>query len=212
MSDADWEEAYRAAWHTFYTPEHINTILRRTCAAKNLRPGTTLSTILWFYLMILFEGVHPLEGGALRLKSRRDRRSRPAARKSGCVLFAILGRHRAQSFGKYARVYLRCKAMLKAALKAPDRWTYTDLAIAPPQADEFEALDLYHATTGGEAALKRKYRDDAIREHGHVHDETAPPYADRDINLLQYILRVGAFPQDTRARAELRRGETVDCL
>ena len=75
MSDADWEEAYRAAWHAFYTPEHINTILRRTCAAKNLRPGTTLSTILWFYLMILFEGVHPLEGGALRLKSRRDRRS-----------------------------------------------------------------------------------------------------------------------------------------
>ena len=55
--------------------------------------------------------------------------------------------------------------MLKAALKAEDRWTYTDLAIAPPKADEFDALDLYHATTGGEAALKRKYRDDAIRAH-----------------------------------------------
>ncbi len=53
--------------------------------------------------------------------------------------------------------------MLKAALKAPDRWSYSDLAIAPPKADEFDALDLYHATTGGEAALKRKYRDDAIR-------------------------------------------------
>ena len=56
--------------------------------------------------------------------------------------------------------------MLDAALKAPDRWTYSDLAIAPPQADEFDALDLYHATTGGEAALKRKYRDDAIRGRG----------------------------------------------
>ena len=75
MSDRDWEEAYRAAWHAFYTPEHINTILRRTCASPIGRPGTTLSTILWFYLMILFEGVHPLEGGALRLKFRRDRRS-----------------------------------------------------------------------------------------------------------------------------------------
>ncbi len=68
----------------------------------------------------------------------------------------------------YLRVYLRCKAMLKKALAAPDRWTYSDLAIAPPKADEFEALDLYHATTGGEAALKRKYRDDAIRARGHV--------------------------------------------
>ena len=56
MSDAEWEEAYRAAWATFYTPEHIDTILRRTCANRLGRPGTTLSTILWFYLMILFEG------------------------------------------------------------------------------------------------------------------------------------------------------------
>ena len=66
--------------------------------------------------------------------------------------------------------------MLKAALAAPDRWTYSDLAIAPPKADEFDALDLYHATTGGEAALKRKYRDDAIRAHTtHGHDAQPTP-------------------------------------
>ncbi len=53
--------------------------------------------------------------------------------------------------------------MLDEVLAAPDRWTYSDLAIAPPQADEFEALDLYHATNGGEAALARKRRDEAIR-------------------------------------------------
>ena len=53
-------------------------------------------------------------------------------------------------------------------MAAPDRWTYTDLAIAPPRADEFEALDLYHATSGGEAALARKRRDDAIRNSKHA--------------------------------------------
>ena len=42
---------------------------------------------------------------------------------------------------------------------------------------EFDALDLYHATTGGEDALKRKYRDEAIRAHGHAHDEAAPKVA-----------------------------------
>jgi hypothetical protein len=57
---------------------------------------------------------------------------------------------------------LRTKKMLDAALKSPHRWTYSDLAIAPPREDEFDALDLYHATTGGEAALARKRRDDAI--------------------------------------------------
>ena len=74
MSDAEWEEAYRAAWLTFYTPDHVRTILRRSAACKLGRPNTTLSTILWFYLMIIFENVHPLEGGAFRLKFRRDRR------------------------------------------------------------------------------------------------------------------------------------------
>ena len=38
---------------------------------------------------------------------------------------------------KGVRVYLGCKAM-KAALKAPDRWTYSHLGISPPKTDEFE--------------------------------------------------------------------------
>ena len=62
---------------------------------------------------------------------------------------------------------------LDEVLAAPDRWTYTDLAIAPPQGDEFETLDLYHATSGGEAALARKRRDDAIRGSAHPAVEPA---------------------------------------
>ena len=172
MSDAEWEEAYRDAWHAFYTPAHINTIIRRTCAAKNLRPGTTLGTILWFYLMILYEGVHPLEGGAVRMKFRRDRRH-------GMKLenrFVFWGR---QVFGGtakywgYFRVWRRCKKMLDTALEAPDRFSYSDLAISAPKGDEFDTLDLYHATTGGEAALERKYRGDAIRDR--AGEERAAP-------------------------------------
>jgi hypothetical protein len=162
MSDKDWEEAYRLAWDAFYTPEHINTILRRTCASKIGRPSTTLSTILWFYLMILYEGVHPLEGGALRLKFRRDRRYGMPIEHP----FMFYPRYWFGTVYKawgYLRVYLKTKKMLDAALKAEDRWTYSDLAIAPPEADEFDALDLYHATAGGEEALSRKRHADAIR-------------------------------------------------
>jgi hypothetical protein len=176
MSDQDWEEAYHAAWHAFYTPEHINTILRRTCASRLGRPGTTLSTILWFYLMILFEGVHPLEGGAFRLKFRRDRRS-DLPLENPFVFYTRYWGGTVLKAWRYLRVYMRCKAMLNAALKAPDRWTYSDLAIAPPAADEFEALDLYHATTGGEEALTRKKRDDSIRARTHaVIDGTKEPF------------------------------------
>jgi len=152
-------------------PEHINTILKRTCACPIGRPGTTLSTILWFYLTILYEGVHPLESGAVRLKYRRDRRS-GMKRENPLVFYPRHWGGMVVKAFNYLRVYLRCKAMLKAALKAPDRWSYSDLAIAPPKPDEFEALDLYHATTGGEAALRRKFRDDAIRAKTQ-HDEAS---------------------------------------
>jgi hypothetical protein len=69
---------------------------------------------------------------------------------------------------RYWSVYRQCKSILDEVMAAPDRWTYTDLAIAPPRDDEFEALDLYHATAGGEAALARKHRDDAIRKSAHA--------------------------------------------
>jgi hypothetical protein len=59
---------------------------------------------------------------------------------------------------------LRTRRILKEVLNAPDRYTYTDLAIAPPRDDEFEQLSLYHATSGGEAALARKALGDSIRD------------------------------------------------
>jgi hypothetical protein len=162
MADQEWDEAYRVAWEAYYTPEHVRTILRRIAAHKLGRPGTTLSTILWFYLMAAYEDVHPLEGGALRLKFRRDRRL-------GLPLespFVFYPRYVAETVRKargYWKFYRRCKAILDEVLVAPDRWAYSDVAIAPPQRDEFDTLDLYHATSGGEAALARKRRDDQIR-------------------------------------------------
>ena len=106
--------------------------------------------------------MHPLEGGAFRLKFRRDRRH-GLPRESPLLFYPRYVGETLVKMWRYWRVYRRFKAMLDEVLAAPDRWTYTDLAIAPPQADEFDALDLYHATSGGEAALARKRRDDAIR-------------------------------------------------
>jgi hypothetical protein len=176
MSDREWEEAYRAAWLAYYTPEHLRTILRRCAASPKGRPGTTLTTILWFLLMILFEGVHPLEGGAVRLKYRRDRRF-GMPRENPLVFYPRYWIGTGIKLTKYAIVYWRAMRTLREVTKAPDRWTYTDIAIEPPKADEFEALELYHATSGGEAALARKRRADAIKletdAHHHLASEAA---------------------------------------
>lgn len=161
MSDEEWEDTYRAAWEAYYSPDHIRTILRRLAANPRGRVGTTFSSLMWFYLTIRFEGVHPLESGAFRMKHRRDRRH-------GMPIESRLRfypRYLAETVRKlwgYASEYRRARAILKEVQAAPDRWTYTDVAIAP-QTDEFDTLELYRATTGGDAAVARMRRDEAIR-------------------------------------------------
>ena len=63
----------------------------------------------------------------------------------------------------YWSIYRKIRAIKNEVAAAPDRWTYTDLAIEPIRGNEDDLLDLYHETSGGEVALVRKHRDEAIR-------------------------------------------------
>jgi len=171
MSDQEWEDAYRIAWDTYYTPEHMHTILRRTAAAKRGRVKTTLTAFLWFYLAAKYEGVHPLESGLFRLKFRRDRR-RGLPLENPLVFYP---RYLAESLFKswcFLRMFAKGMAVVRAVETAPDRWAYSDLAITPSDENELETLDLYHATSGGEATLARKRRDDAILAAVPTHEPT----------------------------------------
>ena len=73
MNKAEWEKLYRDAWAIYYTPEHIETILRRAqaCGINILRLA---QIILWFAQSLAIERVHPLQGGFVRLKARDERR------------------------------------------------------------------------------------------------------------------------------------------
>src|SRR2546423_2541388 len=73
MSSADWERAYHTAWETYYTMEHMETVLRRLIAKKG-PTSNAIMLITWFMSAIHLEKVHPLESGLFRLKFRRDRR------------------------------------------------------------------------------------------------------------------------------------------
>ena len=74
MSKAEWERAYRLAWETYYTPEHVETVMRRAtaCGMKTIK---VMFFLAWFQGSLAIEGLHPLQGGYLRLKYRKDRRS-----------------------------------------------------------------------------------------------------------------------------------------
>jgi radical SAM superfamily enzyme len=174
MSDAEWEAAYRAAWNAYYTPEHIRTVMRRVSATDFNMLNSITSTLLWFNTMIPLENVHPLEGGMFRMKFRRDRRSGLPV-ESPFVFYPRLLKELAFKARAYWSVYRRLTAIKREVAAAPDHRRYSDTAIAPLRENELEALDLFHTTRGGEDALARKRRDDAIRTHtDHKTAATAP--------------------------------------
>ena len=73
MTKVELAEAYRTAWRTYYTWDHMETLMRR--AAASGEPVVKLMFLLFcFYGCIMFEGIHPLEGGLVRWRGRRSRR------------------------------------------------------------------------------------------------------------------------------------------
>ncbi|MCP4696350.1 MAG: radical SAM protein [Gammaproteobacteria bacterium] len=73
MSKEEWKKIYLKAWDIYYTPAHVETVIRRA-KVWGYEPDQMKIKLLSFYGCVLFEKIHPLEGGIFRRKHRRDRR------------------------------------------------------------------------------------------------------------------------------------------
>ncbi|MDK9697396.1 MAG: radical SAM protein [Siculibacillus sp.] len=158
MSDREWEEAYHAAWRAFYSWDHIETMSRRGAASQ--KKGMNIDEIIEFYSMYAVENLHPLEGGILRRKHRRDRR--PGLPLVNPLLFYPA--HAVETLvkmAKFAWYYGRARLIHRRVHADPNRKSYTDIALTPPNAEEFEELGLFTETTGAEGAIRRKQQLDA---------------------------------------------------
>ncbi len=159
MPDQEWEQAYREAWDSYYSEEHVTTVLRRAAASPRGRPGNKLFLMMWFYLMVCFEGVHPLEGGYFRMKARTERRAGLPIESPLVFYPKFVAESIAKHWG-YLTTVLRFYRHYKAIKRSPDRKAYMDLALTPVGQAEEDELALIRETRGGvEAAAKRDKHD-----------------------------------------------------
>ncbi len=141
MSKSDWEKAYRRAWKTYYTDAHIETVLRRAIATGT-SPGKTMFFITWFTGCIDIEGIHPLEGGFLRRKHRKTRRS-------GLPLENPLLFYPRTFFEtlvkqlRWIKLYGRLRLIYRKVKKDPARFGYMDTALEPVADNETETLEMF---------------------------------------------------------------------
>jgi hypothetical protein len=99
----------------------------------------------------------------LRLKHRRDRRP-GLPRESAWRFYPSYAAETAAKIWVYWRLFREWRAIRREVAAAPDRWTYSDLAIAAAAEEDRDTLSLYHETNGGEAALARQRHQEEIRD------------------------------------------------
>jgi radical SAM family protein len=162
MSDAEFEQTYRDAWRTYYTPEHIETVSRRHGATRGRNPAEPVRFMTMFKIMFEAEGIHPLEGGVVRLKYRRDRRYGMPIESMG-VFHVKLAVEFCWKLGVYARLAWQGWRIGRKVTNDPRRHEYMDLALSPVVEDEMDKLALFADTSGGGNAVTKKRVEDLAR-------------------------------------------------
>jgi len=153
MSRTDWERAYRMAWETYYTKEHVESVLRRNVAMR-CSASNAILLMTWFGGSIHIEGVHPLESGFFRKKYRTDRRPGldvvPAWKFYPSYLAETVSKiwRWASLYAGLRRIYVRIK-------KDPARFDYKDLALTMSD-DDIDTLELFHHNESAEKFVARE--------------------------------------------------------
>jgi radical SAM superfamily enzyme YgiQ (UPF0313 family) len=154
MTDEELLGIYRRAWDLYYSPAHVETVLRRA-KAWGYDPHNMMWKLLSFHAPPLLEKVHPLEGGIFRRKYRRDRRPQMEIENPLVfyprTLWEIVSKH-----ARFAAMYWRYRRTLRRVQR--DTRPYSDLAMTPPKPDDVYALELFSATQGGQKAAERALR------------------------------------------------------
>ncbi|MFD1328127.1 B12-binding domain-containing radical SAM protein [Mycoplana ramosa] len=164
MSREAWEGIYREAWRLYYSPEHMQTLLRRA-AATGVPIGSLVKLLVSFATMVPLENVHPLQSGLLRLKHPSERR--PGLKQVHPLIFwpqfawETLRKHVA-----LAGTIIRLTAAAYRISRDPASKVYMDQALMPVGADDEETHDLFTKTAGGAAAVAHVRKVAALTHAG----------------------------------------------
>jgi radical SAM superfamily enzyme YgiQ (UPF0313 family) len=154
MSQTEWGEIYRAAWDIYYSPQHLERIMRRA-GATGINLSSLAGTLLHFSQFTSMENVHPLQGGIFRLKFRRDRR--PA--------FAIEPMWRfypkylwdtARKLVQLAKAARHLYGLAKTIKADSQKRAYMDEALTPAVEDDLDSLELFNQNAAARNAVQHE--------------------------------------------------------
>jgi hypothetical protein len=153
MSKQEWEDVYRLAWRTYYTPEHMATVMRRA-AATGVSVGRMMFLLLWFYGCVTVEKLHPLQGGYLRRKVRSDRRP-DLPIQHPLIFYPKFALDLVAKHVVLLWLIWRSGVVRRAIKRDPLARAYCDQALTPVTAAELDDLELFTVTASARAAADK---------------------------------------------------------
>jgi Radical SAM superfamily len=166
MSQTEWEGVYASAWKTYYTFEHMETVLRRA-AVFDLGVSHLSGLLYMFGKTVEAEGVHPLQSGLIRLKFRRDRRCGMPL-ESPLTFYPRYAKEFVVRYGRIAIDLLRLERIRRRVLKDQRRYAYMDRALTPVTAEETGTLELFSHNAAARNEVVRTRRIAELTHGGDV--------------------------------------------
>jgi len=164
LSKEGWEELCRSAWKAYYTPDHIETILRRA-AASNCSISRLVALIWLFSTALELERIHPYHAGLMRRRYRRDRRPGMPVE----PMWSFYPKNLWDFVWKYsraARQLIWIGLLARRVRKDPNRHAYTDRAMTPVTEDETDKLELFTRDEVARQAVEHAHKVDRLIHGG----------------------------------------------
>ncbi len=162
MSDAEWEDTVDEAWRRYYTPEHMITVMKRVYGCGSNKRFFTMQRMVWHYFYARsWMNHYRLEGGFVPLRYRKDRRH-GLPRENPIAFYAKYGFDLVYFFAGYLGLWSWFRFQLWKIARDPKRAEYRDAALAPPELDNDESLQLFTETTGGRESVAAERRKSEI--------------------------------------------------
>ena len=153
MSREEWQRAYRLAWETYFTPDHIETVMKRV-AARGISLGKMMFLLLWFYGCVTLEKIHPLEAGYLRRKYRKDRRPGMPI-ESPLVFYPRYAYEVLYKHARFLALYWRFARIRWRLKRDPNARDYSDIALSPVTDSELDELELFGLNEAAKVAVRK---------------------------------------------------------
>src|SRR6476646_6811796 len=156
MSREEWQGAYRSAWEIFFSPEHLETIVRRAYASGiNIR--SLMPVLFWFSSAVPVENLHPLQWGIFLLRRRRHRRS-GLPLESPVIFYSRYAAEIARKAALLATRWRHLESMVRKVEADPRAKFYIDGALTPVAEEDSEHMELYTQNDAARVAVERERR------------------------------------------------------